>query len=88
MNYAVIDRGDDLSKSLAEKFHKLAGERGFTRNDESPEIVISIGGDGTLLLAFHKYVDQITNVAFVGIHTAILDFTPTGRQTSLKISSQ
>ena len=74
MKYAVIDRGDSLSRTLAEKFHKLAAERGFTRNDEAPEIVISIGGDGTLLLAFHKYVDQITNVAFVGVHTGHLGF--------------
>ncbi len=74
LRYAVIDRGDALSKSLAEKFHTLAAERGFTRNDETPEIVISIGGDGTLLLAFHKYVDQITDVAFVGVHTGHLGF--------------
>jgi len=70
LKYAVIDRGDSLSRTLAEKFHTLAAERGFTRNDEAPEIVISIGGDGTLLLAFHKYV----NVAFVGVHTGHLGF--------------
>ncbi|MCA0757392.1 NAD kinase [Paenibacillus sp. N4] len=74
MKYAVIDRGDSLSKSLAEKFHQLAAERCFIRNEETPEFVISIGGDGTLLQAFHKYVDQITNVAFIGIHTGHLGF--------------
>lgn len=74
MKYAVIDRGDSLSQSLTEQFHQLAAERGFKRNDVAPEIVISIGGDGTLLKAFHTYVDQITDVAFVGIHTGHLGF--------------
>ncbi len=74
MKYAVIDRGDALSKSLAEKFHQLAVEHGFVRNEEAPEIVVSIGGDGTLLQAFHNYVNQITDVAFVGVHTGHLGF--------------
>ncbi|MBD2867788.1 NAD kinase [Paenibacillus arenilitoris] len=74
MKYAVIDRGDPLSKSLAEKFHALVAEHDFKRNEEAPEMVISIGGDGTLLQAFHTYVDQITDVAFVGIHTGHLGF--------------
>ncbi|MNZ91609.1 putative inorganic polyphosphate/ATP-NAD kinase 1 [compost metagenome] len=43
-------------------------------NDTAPEIVISIGGDGTLLQAFHTYVDQINDVAFIGIHTGHLGF--------------
>lgn len=74
MKYAVIDRGDKLSQSLAEQFHQLAAQHGFIRNEEAPEIVISIGGDGTLLQAFHKYVDRITDVSFVGIHTGHLGF--------------
>ncbi|MFC4776775.1 NAD kinase [Paenibacillus sp. GCM10023252] len=74
MNYVIIDRGDPLSKQLAEQFHLLAAERGLSRNDDAPTIVISIGGDGTLLKAFHTYVDQITDVAFVGVHTGHLGF--------------
>ena len=74
MKYAVIDRGDSISQSLAEQFHTLAAERGFNRNDDAPEIVVSIGGDGTLLQAFHKYVDRIMDVAFVGVHTGHLGF--------------
>jgi len=74
LNYAVIDRGDALSQSLAEKFHTLAASRGFVRQEDNPDIVISIGGDGTLLQAFHKYIDCISKVAFVGIHTGHLGF--------------
>ena len=74
MKYAVIDRGDSLSKSLAERFHSLASEHGFVRDDNKPEFVISIGGDGTLLQAFHTYVHLITEVAFIGVHTGHLGF--------------
>lgn len=74
MKYAVIDRGDERSKALAQQFHELAAERGFIRNESSPEIVISIGGDGTLLQAFHQYIDCIADVSFVGIHTGHLGF--------------
>ncbi|RAP77051.1 NAD kinase [Paenibacillus montanisoli] len=74
MNYVVIDRGDKLSKELVTRFHELAAERGLTRNDDNPEMVISIGGDGTLLKAFHTYVNRIDDLAFIGIHTGHLGF--------------
>ena len=43
-------------------------------DEEQPEIVISIGGDGTLLYAFHRYRSRLEKTAFVGIHTGHLGF--------------
>ena len=43
-------------------------------DDENPNIVIAIGGDGTLMSAFHKYFDQIDHIGFVSIHTGQLVF--------------
>jgi NAD+ kinase len=74
VNYALVDRGDQLSKELAQQFHTLAAANGLKRCEETPEMVISIGGDGTLLHAFHTYVDRIADIAFVGIHTGHLGF--------------
>ncbi|NQX45657.1 NAD kinase [Paenibacillus tritici] len=74
MRYYVLDRGDELSIQLAEQFHKLAQGRNLELDAESPEIVISIGGDGTMLHAFHTFIDQIPNLAFVGVHTGHLGF--------------
>ncbi|ALS29557.1 NAD kinase [Paenibacillus cisolokensis] len=74
MKYAVIDRGDKLSIQLAERFHTLAAGRGLVRDEERPEIVISIGGDGTLLQAFHTHLERIDELAFVGVHTGHLGF--------------
>ncbi|PWW02550.1 NAD+ kinase [Paenibacillus cellulosilyticus] len=74
MNYTVLDRGDELSRSLAAKFHELAAKRGMVRNDDSPSVIISIGGDGTLLQAFHTYAHRADLVSFVGVHTGHLGF--------------
>lgn len=74
MKYVVIERGDKLSKQLTEQFHHLAEKNGFQRDKQDPDIVVSIGGDGTLLQAFQQYVNQLERVAFVGIHTGHLGF--------------
>ncbi|AHV98867.1 NAD kinase [Paenibacillus sabinae] len=74
MRYYVLDRGDQLSIDLSEQFHKLAKERGLQLDAESPEIVVSIGGDGTMLHAFHTFIDRIPELAFVGVHTGHLGF--------------
>jgi NAD+ kinase len=63
-----------LSRALSEEFHALARTKGFTVNETSPDIVVSIGGDGTLLQAFHRFKNQIERVSFIGIHTGHLGF--------------
>ena len=84
MRYYVQDRGDQLSIDLSQQFHALAKEEGFKLDAESPEIVISIGGDGTMLQAFHNFIDRIPDIAFVGVHTGHLGFMPTGRRTNYR----
>lgn len=74
MKYFVLDRGDEISVELSELFHRLAAENGLELDEKSPDIVISIGGDGTMLHAFHTFIDQIPSIAFVGIHTGHLGF--------------
>ncbi|MBW4841138.1 MAG: NAD(+)/NADH kinase, partial [Paenibacillaceae bacterium] len=74
MRYYVLDRGDPLSVELSQTFHKLAAEQGLELDAKSPDIVVSIGGDGTMLHAFHTFIDQISSIAFVGIHTGHLGF--------------
>lgn len=74
LKYALLDRGDPLSRELAESFHLLAAARGLDRDENSPDIIISIGGDGTLLQAFHRFRERLANVAFIGVHTGHLGF--------------
>jgi NAD+ kinase len=74
LKYALLDRGDRLSRQLSEQFHSLAAARGLTPDDNTPDLVLSIGGDGTLLQAFHRFKDRVREVSFVGVHTGHLGF--------------
>jgi len=74
LKFYIHNRGDDLSRNLSATFKQRAEQKGLVWHEESPDIVVSIGGDGTLLQAFHKYVSQIGHVAFVGVHTGHLGF--------------
>jgi NAD+ kinase len=74
LKYYVLNRGDDVSKDLTKTFHTLANKQGMTEDEQSPDVVVSIGGDGTMLHAFHMFNDQMKHVAFVGIHTGHLGF--------------
>lgn len=58
---------------MSELFEKLR-EANFILTPKNPDIVISIGGDGMLLSAFHKYESILDKVRFVGVHTGHLGF--------------
>lgn len=74
MKYYVLHRGDTLSAQLAEQFHALAAHHELILDEYHPDIVVSIGGDGTMLHAFHLFLDKLDRMAFVGIHTGHLGF--------------
>ena len=74
MKFYIISRSDDLSNRLMEEARTYLEDFGMEWSEEDPQIVLSIGGDGTLLHAFHKYSDRLDAVAFVGIHTGHLGF--------------
>ncbi|RYL90272.1 NAD kinase [Sporolactobacillus sp. Y61] len=72
--FAVETRGDDFSNTLKERISHYLTDFGLTYNDKHPDIVISVGGDGTLLQAFHRYVHSLSSTTFVGVHTGHLGF--------------
>lgn len=74
MNYYVVDRGDEESRQLAQRFHELAQDNGMTLSRQSPDFVVTIGGDGTMLHAFHLFRQNLEHTSFVGIHTGHLGF--------------
>ena len=43
-------------------------------DEQSPDIVFSFGGDGTMLGAIHKYMDNSDKIKFVGIKKGSLGF--------------
>lgn len=71
---ALLSSKSPRSKEVSEElFNKLKAEN-FILTPKNPDIVISIGGDGMLLSAFHKYEQMLDKVRFVGIHTGHLGF--------------
>jgi NAD+ kinase len=72
--FTVVTREDELSVSLGKIIVDQLTAHDKVFNDENPEIIISVGGDGTMLHALHQRMHQIENVLFVGIHTGTLGF--------------
>ena len=74
MHFSIQTRYDKLSEELASKEKSYLTDFGVVYDEEAPDIVLSIGGDGTLLHAFHKYSHRLDKTAFVGVHTGHLGF--------------
>ncbi|RBW69950.1 NAD kinase [Bacillus taeanensis] len=74
MKFAVMSKGDEVSNKLQQRIKTYLTDFELEYDDHEPDIVISVGGDGTLLYAFHQYSDRLEETAFVGIHTGHLGF--------------
>jgi NAD+ kinase len=72
--FTVVTRDDEVSLSLGKKIIDHLISKNKVLDNENPQIVISVGGDGTMLHALHQRMHQIENVHFVGIHTGTLGF--------------
>lgn len=68
--FNVVSRYDDESKKIEKDLIKKLTKREMELSNE-PEIVIAIGGDGTMLEAFKSYG---ADVNYLGIHTGTLGF--------------
>lgn len=72
MKYAIVSKGNERSNTITNHIRAALSE--YEYNEITPEIVICVGGDGTILYGVHKYIDIIKDVKFVGIHTGTLGF--------------
>lgn len=71
---ALLSSRNPKSETVSKELWDKLKEANFILTPKNPDIVISIGGDGMLLSAFHKYESIIDRVRFVGIHTGHLGF--------------
>ncbi|MGV3078673.1 NAD kinase [Streptococcus sp. 32226D021BW] len=71
---ALLASRNPKSEAVSKELWTKLKEANFILTPKNPDIVISIGGDGMLLSAFHKYEKLIDHVRFVGIHTGHLGF--------------
>lgn len=71
---AIIRNRKRQSEEVYQKLKQKLRKNNFVLTPKNPDIVISVGGDGMLLSAFHKYENQLDRVRFVGVHTGHLGF--------------
>lgn len=71
--YTILCKNDDQARHLKKKIQALLMGK-MEEDGLSPDFVISIGGDGTLLKSIHQYETQLDQVIFVGIHAGTLGF--------------
>ena len=74
MNFAVITRDDSLSEERREQVIHTLEKKGFVHDQMHPEMVIAVGGDGTVLRAFHTYREMLDQVSFITYNTGQLGF--------------
>lgn len=72
--YWIRAKNDVVSKEIENRINDFLKGSEFIAEEENPEIVIVIGGDGTFLRAVHHYIDTIDSIHFIGIHTGTLGF--------------
>ena len=84
MRYACCVREDELSKKLYLAISQYLKANSWVEDENCPQIVITIGGDGTVLAAIHKYLEMLDNVAFIGVHTGSLGFFNDYRNEEVK----
>lgn len=73
--FTLNHRGDDHSSAICKEIRERLTEKGFIFDKENPELIIYVGGDGTLLHAMHEWIDHLDHVYFTGIHTGTLGFS-------------
>lgn len=74
MKIAIYHSGDEHSIEVGQDLSQILRENHIALDDQDPTVVITIGGDGTLLSAIQKYLPIIDQVRFVGVHTGHLGF--------------
>lgn len=74
MKFAIQVKGDETSNKIRNQIYRYLTDFELVYDENEPDIVISVGGDGTLLHAFHHYKHRLEETAFVGVHTGHLGF--------------
>jgi len=85
MKVAIHNNDKEISVNVATELKKMLKEVDTIDIDQTtPDILITIGGDGTLLSAFHRYAHQLDQVRFIGVHTGRLGFYTDWREFELE----
>jgi NAD+ kinase len=82
--FALVIRPDETSQKIAETIRRELLAQGYHEQESCPHTVFVIGGDGTFIIAVHKYMTHLNQVRFYGIHTGTLGFYTDFRDSDLE----
>lgn len=71
---AIVHNQEKKTLGILPTLMDLLRKNQIEVDEKNPEVVISVGGDGTLLSAFHRFNHRLNDVRFLGIHTGHLGF--------------
>lgn len=74
MKFALYMRDDQHSHEVGKVIRKHLENTQWSEDLKNPDLVICVGGDGTILRAIHTYIHRLNHTAFVGVHTGTLGF--------------
>ncbi|MFC0300824.1 NAD kinase [Virgibacillus soli] len=74
MKFKIVSKGDKRSNKIKSTIKQYLTDFDLEYCRQEPDLVISVGGDGTFLEAFHRYVHRLDQTAFIGVHTGHLGF--------------
>ena len=84
MKIGIVQNETPKTLTVYNELTRLLKENDLMIDNENPDIVISIGGDGTLLSAFHQYAHRLEHTRFIGVHTGHLGFYTDWREYELE----
>ena len=74
MKIRVFTNPERKDNVIKEDIENLLVSNGFEIDEENPNIVLYLGGDGTFLRAVHYYINKLDDIKFVGINFGKLGF--------------
>ncbi len=83
MKIAIVHNNTTESLIVTQELRELLFQANLEVVKHKPDIIISVGGDGTLLSAFHRFAHLLDSVRFIGVHTGHLGFYTDWRQYNL-----
>lgn len=72
--FTIVKKNSSRSIQLSKHIKKKLMDNGMIYDEEEPNLVICVGGDGTLLYAVHQFINKLESVKFTAIHTGTLGF--------------
>lgn len=84
MRVAIQNNDKEITVKVVKELKKRLKEENIIIDESSPDILISVGGDGTLLSAFHRSAHQLDSIRFIGVHTGHLGFYTDWREYELE----